>query len=150
MKEVKVSSLGKVKKLITNLLNMQLIKFGLVGVSNTFVDVAVFWISINILSINYMIAQVAGYACGIANSFMLNRIWTFRGAKTNTKSQLIKFVTINLISLSTTLIALRILVDYFEIYEMIAKLFVIVISQTVNFLGYKLWVFKGKKIDEAY
>lgn len=135
----------KLKNLICCILDKEIVKFGLVGVSNTLVDAGVYWLFISVLFIDYGIAQIVGYTCGIINSFVLNRIWTFKKTSTNkkTRSQLVRFVTINLISLSITLVALKWLVDHMGIDKMVAKLLVIVLSQVVNFLGYKLWVFKG-------
>ncbi|TYQ15466.1 UNVERIFIED_CONTAM: putative flippase GtrA [Acetivibrio alkalicellulosi] len=134
-------------KIVNYMLSGQVIKFGIVGVSNTLVDTIVYWTAIEFMGINYQIAQILGYSFGIANSFLLNKIWTFKDSGKNKKTteQLVKFVIINIVSLSLTLLALTLLVDTLGLDKLIAKLIVIVIAQIVNFLGYKLWVFRDSE-----
>jgi putative flippase GtrA len=58
------------------------LKFNLVGLTNTAVDIGFFSVLIAV-HVSSGIAQVVGYTCGILNSFFWNRKWTFEhtGAK---------------------------------------------------------------------
>nr|WP_052759573.1 GtrA family protein [Paenibacillus sp. DMB20] len=53
------------------------IVFGLVGVLNTGIDVAVFSL-LTWWQLPWLAAQIAGYGCGVLNSFLMNRKWTFK------------------------------------------------------------------------
>jgi len=123
---------------------VQLIRFGIVGVINTGVDFAVFTLLNAAFGVEPLICQIVGYSAGIANSFVMNKLWTFESKKSNisTQFQLFKFVLINLVSLGLSLLGLKILNGYFEINIYIAKVIVTVLAQIVNYLGYKVWVFR--------
>lgn len=74
-------------------------KFSLVGVVNTGVDFAVFWLLHGLLGVPLLVANTLSYACGIINSFVCNKRWTFRDQDRNTTAQFYRFVGLNLISL---------------------------------------------------
>ena len=61
---------------------LQFVKFGLVGVINTLVDFLVFQV-LNLLVGWTYLAQIAGYCCGIVNSYLWNSNWTFKETKTH-------------------------------------------------------------------
>ena len=54
-----------------------MVKFALVGVVNTAVDVGLFWVLQAVLGVPYLIANVISYSAGTLNSFVLNKVWTF-------------------------------------------------------------------------
>lgn len=120
------------------------IRFVIVGVINTAVDFGVYSLCFGILHIYYMTAQVFGYSAGIINSFIMNKFWTFENKEVNKKTtgQFIKFITVNALSFGATLLGLRLLVHNLNVNAYIAKAITIVISQAINFFGYKLWVFR--------
>ena len=53
-------------------------KFAVVGVVNTLIDYGVFALLAQVLFVNVYLAQVISYSCGILNSYIWNRSWTFR------------------------------------------------------------------------
>ena len=57
---------------------MELVKFGIVGAANTAVDFFCFWAFVTFSAIPPLIANTVSYSLGGANSFILNRFWTFR------------------------------------------------------------------------
>ena len=118
--------------------------FALVGVSNTFVDFAVFTILREIFEINYLWCQAAGYTFGTLNSFILNKKWTFHSETSpfSTSLQFGKFVFVNIVSLGVSMIGLRILSAYWHLNLYVAKVAVTAIAQAVNYSGYRFWVFK--------
>lgn len=120
-----------------------LFKFGLVGLTNTFIDFTIFSILI-FFHTDKLIAQICGYTFGIINSFILNKIWTFEADNGRAFSQLVKFLPVNLMSLGTTLIGLEILVHHFEANIFFSKIVVTIFAQAINYFGYKLWVFASK------
>ena len=53
-------------------------KFALVGVVNTLVDISVFASLVHGAQWDPLSANMMSYSLGILNSFLLNRLWTFR------------------------------------------------------------------------
>ena len=58
----------------------QFIKYVIVGGINTLVTLAVIFLLKSVASVNPYIANAAGYAAGLVNSFLWNRIWVFHSA----------------------------------------------------------------------
>lgn len=52
-------------------------RFSLVGVANTIIDFLIFTLFNSFIGLNYLVSQIFGYSFGIANSFVLNKKWTF-------------------------------------------------------------------------
>ena len=123
---------------------LRLLKFAVIGVSNTLVDYLVFFLLNNILLTGYGVNQAISYTCGMLNSFVLNRRWTFSDFRRNRKlpEQFLLFMAINGISLAVTVGTMTVLVYTLGLNAYLAKVLVILIAQAINFLGYRLWVFR--------
>jgi putative flippase GtrA len=57
----------------------RMLRFGLVGVTNTAVTLATFWLLVH-AGTPAPAASALGFAAGAANGYRLNRTWTFRAA----------------------------------------------------------------------
>ncbi len=60
---------------------IQLIKYGIVGLSNTAVTALVIFVLLKLAGMNDTPANLLGYVAGVINSFIWNSRWTFRAAK---------------------------------------------------------------------
>src|SRR4051794_33703615 len=58
---------------------LQFVKFGIVGVSNTLLTLAVYTVLLKVFGVWYLAASAIGFVAGATNGFVLNRRWTFRG-----------------------------------------------------------------------
>jgi putative flippase GtrA len=117
-----------------------MLKFGMIGILNTGIDFAVFTV-LTLWDVPLLIAQCISYACGVLNSFIMNRTWTFqhRGQYTG---QLIKFIAVNLLTLLITY-GLMVLFNRYVGWSMLfSKLIATGMSLIVNFAGSRLWVFR--------
>lgn len=122
---------------------LELIKFGIVGVLNTLVDFVIYTILVFLFNMLPSISQGISYSAGIVNSFILNRRWTFKQAKeSNTKKQAMKFILVNGVSLAASSFVIGLLTTTLGFNVIIAKLIVTALTQVINYLGYKLIVFK--------
>ena len=120
------------------------IKFAITGVINTLVDFAVYSL-VRWLTQNEYIAQTAGYFCGIVNSYIINRSWTFRKEKAGFfSSQLVKFLVVNGITFGLSMGATWLFNDFMQLHWIIAKLLVVAITTVVNFTLSNLWAFRKK------
>lgn len=57
---------------------VQLLKYGVIGVSNTLITLVVFYVINTLMGLDYAVANTLGYILGLINSFVWNRIWVFR------------------------------------------------------------------------
>ncbi|HXE96325.1 MAG TPA: GtrA family protein [Dongiaceae bacterium] len=118
----------------------EFIKFALVGLLNTGVDVAIFFL-LTRFGMPYVAAQIVSYSCGAANSYLLNKFWTFRSCGLS-YSEIVRFTTVNLISLGISVVVLSLLHGTAGLDLPAAKGGATVCALAANFLGNKLWVFK--------
>jgi putative flippase GtrA len=120
--------------------------FLIVGCINTGVDFVTFSILFSFFHIDMLICQAFGYSVGIVNSFIMNKIFTFKekGRKGGIVSQAVRFISVNAVSLGISLITLKILNDNLYMNVYVSKVIITVIAQGINYFGYKLWVFSSK------
>ena len=122
---------------------IQFIKFNCVGVLNTLVDFAVYTLLCN-LGLYYMLSQVISYSCGMVNSYVCNRLWTFREERGRTRGEFLKFALVNLASLGVSLGVLWLCRNVLGIQsDLWCKAVATPASVLVNFIGNKLFVFKS-------
>jgi putative flippase GtrA len=75
----------------------QLLRFGIVGVANTIICLAILWTLRDGFGIAVWLASAVGYAITIVQSYLLNRSWTFAGgAAVPVGRQLPGFVAVNI------------------------------------------------------
>lgn len=126
---------------------VQFIKFGIVGVSNTLVDLAVYYIIVLINPALYILGKTAGFIISVLNAFYWNNRYVFKtgGNGNNLRSTLMRlgrtYLTYGSTFLLTTLL-LWLEVEKFGISELIAPLINMVITIPLNFLMNKFWAFK--------
>lgn len=129
---------------------LEFLRFSVVGAINTGIDFTVFAILFG-WGISLLPAHALSYSCGILNSFFLNRKWTFkekgtsqslRGSARRQGRQLVRFIVLNLFSLTTTY-GLLVWFHYNWGWPMLlSRLMAVVFSLAINFLGSRLWVFR--------
>ncbi len=139
--------MGNLISRITELLNKykRFIRFAIVGVINTLVTIAVNTVCNNVFHFHYKVSWVIAYAAGVTNSYIMNKLWTFEskgGNETERTKEILQFVAVNLVSLAATTKGLDYLIQNMGIDKNLAQFPTIVISQFINYFGYKLWVFK--------
>lgn len=57
---------------------VQLLKYGIVGLSNTFLTLFAIYLCNSIIGINDYVSNGIGYLLGFINSFMWNKTWVFK------------------------------------------------------------------------
>lgn len=126
-------------------------RFGMVGVINTAVDFSAFAFLHSFWGIDKLISQAAGYSAGLVNSFILNKSWTFENKATRQETirQSSKFIVVNALSLTVTLLGLKFLNENLGLSTYLSKVVVTLLAQLINFAGYKLWVFSCGKGDQG-
>ncbi len=118
----------------------EFVKFAFVGILNTGVDVAIFFV-LTTFGTQYVAAQVVSYSCGAGNSYVLNKFWTFRSCGLS-YGEMLRFTVINLASLGISVACLGLLHDGAGVGLPAAKAIATGCALVANFLGNKLWVFR--------
>lgn len=119
----------------------QLKRFLIIGIIATLISYSVFVISIRLLSLHYIIANILAFLLSIIFSYNLNKHWSF-GVTTQQKSHIIQYLTLYLTSLVVGTIILHITIDSFGIIPEIAFIISLFFTTTINFIGTKFFVFK--------
>ncbi|WP_165861453.1 GtrA family protein [Paenibacillus paeoniae] len=127
----------------------QFLTFSIIGGLNTLIDMAVFTLLI-VVHTHYSIAQIAAYAAGMLNSYMMNSIFTFRNEtaasdKRGGVSRMLRFLLWNLCMLAVSLLLLVFATEWIGLHELAGKAIVTVLIVALNFYGSKKWVFAGRK-----
>lgn len=81
----------KIDKAETHKTVIQLLKYGVIGLSNTFITWIAFFVLNSLLGVPYMLSNAVGYVLGVVNSFIWNRTWVFK-AKSDIKREAVLFV----------------------------------------------------------
>jgi putative flippase GtrA len=76
--QISPTSVARLRAGVSAPVLIQFIKFGIVGVSNTLLTLAVYTVLLKVFGVWYLAASAIGFAVGATNGFLLNRRWTFR------------------------------------------------------------------------
>ncbi|MEM1505365.1 GtrA family protein [Domibacillus sp. 8LH] len=119
----------------------EVMKFGIVGVLNTAIDMLIFF-TLWSVGVPYLLAQVLSYSAGTLNSFVWNRSWTFKASGRIHIEEITKFILLNVIALcmSTFLLSLLSGQPLF-----ISKTIATLSGLSVTFFGSRFWVFRQQR-----
>lgn len=132
----------------------QFAKFGAVGSMNAALDLGI----VNLLSFIFkaysgwqlVIFNVAALSVALTNSYLLNKLWSFKSAVPVQFKELIGFVAVSLTTVLINTALVYVLTTTIgapssisaPLWENIVKLIAVPITLIINFLGYKFLVFK--------
>jgi dolichol-phosphate mannosyltransferase len=116
-------------------------RFGLVGLSGVFVDMAIFYLLHDSAALGLPLTRSKVIAAEIAiiNNFLWNDLWTFRDISSQQRGwpkrikRFTKFNLVCLLGLLLNVAIVNILVNYFNIHYLIANLIAIAIITVWNF-----------------
>ena len=117
-------------------------KFCVTGGLNTVIDLVVTTALNSLLHVNINAAKPIGYLCGMANSFVMNKKWTFKTGNGTIKKELIKFVIVNACMLGLSLLLINVFKTCLNFGDTLSNLLSTGIVMVINFLISNFWVFK--------
>jgi dolichol-phosphate mannosyltransferase len=117
------------------------LRFGLVGLSGVFIDMAIFYLLSDPTTLNWGLtrSKVIAAEFAIINNFIWNDVWTFRDISNHQNSwdkrlkRFIKFNLICLLGLSLNVVIINILYNYLNVNRYLANLIAIAIVTSWNF-----------------
>ena len=107
-------------------------------------DLETFILRMGATSLDATLANIFGYTAGIINSFIWNRIWTFK-VKQAIGSQFGRFLALNLFCLVLSSAALFLFTDFLGWAYLPVWFFTMGVVTLLNFFISKIWVFSGAK-----
>ena len=125
----------------------EFIKYGIVGVSGTLIDVVIFELlyrNIDFFDQYSVLAKACGFSVAVVNNYLLNKYWTFGDKRDNHATQFTKFLSVALVGLAMALAIYSLYHNVFGIHKSIANLMTSATIVFWNFFGSKLLVFRKK------
>lgn len=130
----------------------KLIKFSIVGVSNTIVSYLIYISVIFLLKYykfnyikDYYIANTIAFLISVLWSFLLNNKFVFNKNKTNNFKDILKsYIAYGFTGLILNNILSYVWVDIYGISKSFSYIINAIISTPINFIIHKIWVFKEK------
>ncbi len=120
----------------------QLMKFSVVGVVNTLIHYALFYLLYSVFGVYHLLASTIGFIAAVINSFFFNKYWTFNSKSPYLGQQFVRFFIVSLLGLLINLMTMALLVEWLLIDPLLAQLAAIGLTLLVNFSGNKWWVFR--------
>jgi putative flippase GtrA len=119
----------------------QFLKFGIVGVSNTLISLATYYLLVY-LGIHYLLANITAFAVSVCNAYFWNSRYVFKKGKGNNAKPFVRTVAAygSTFLLGTGL--LYTMVGILGISQWVAPLISLCITIPLNFLLNRYWAFK--------
>src|SRR3954447_19422896 len=116
-------------------------RFVTVGALNTLLSWCVY-VTLVGAGLHYLAASAIGFTVGVANSYALNRRWTFRSRGRRTPEAL-RFVAVQCTGLGVDVSLLYLLVDGIGVHHLLAQALVVPVASVVTFLLSRHWAFRA-------
>lgn len=123
---------------------LQFLKFGIVGISNTVISLATYYLLV-FLDVHYLIANGAGFVLSVINSYFWNSRYVFKDKKENSGFRAFSKVFLSyLVSFCLSSVLIYLFVQVLHISEYLAPILRLAATIPLNFFMNKLWAFKEK------
>ena len=120
---------------------IQFLKFGIVGISNTLLTLAVYTLQLKVFVVWYLAASAIGFAVGTINSFLLNRRWTFRGHVGDAFTP-VRWTIVQCCGLGLNLGLLYVLVHDAGMDKLVAQIVATAVVTVSTFAANRAWTFR--------
>ncbi len=116
-------------------------KFGIVGILNTAIDVSLFFLLVSI-GLPYWIAQSISYSGGMMNSYLVNRHYTFEEKKKKSRAEFLRFVLVNLVTLLLATLLIKVTYQFGQWSLVTSKATATAVGLLLNYELTNRWVFR--------
>lgn len=125
------------KKLI-----IQLIKFGIVGVIATVIDVGVLMLLKEIVHMDVLIASAISFSVSVTANYILSMLFVFKGGKNSKAKEFVIFVALSIGGLILNQLIMWIGTKWMSTYYLWVKVFALFFVPIYNFVTRKLFLEK--------
>ena len=134
-----------IKKLFSKANFKMFVKFGCVGVINTIIDTAVFFVLCDIIGVWEIVSNCAAYIVSATNSYFMNSRFVYRDRKYSLKKYF-GFLLGNVFVLIVSSLSLAVLSRFFSV-KTVAKLITVPITVVLNF-GFQRFILFKESADK--
>ena len=124
------------------------VRFGLVGLSGTGVNMGTFWLLTRIAHCPDLVAVVIGYVAATLSNFTLNDLWTFRDRRTKgaeaMMTRLARFCVVSGVAIGIYYAIYTPLTRYMDVYDLLALGTAIIVGMLWNFSVNFLWTWRKR------
>lgn len=121
---------------------LQFIKYFFASAIALFADVSLLFILTEYFNLYYLVSATVSFLLGIAVTYILSKFYIFTKTKINNGfNEFLLFLIIGVIGLILNNIFLYVFTEYFKIYYMLSKCFVIIITYLWNYFARKKLIF---------
>lgn len=133
------------RRQLTDMLGLRVVRFGLVGVANTTIDYGIFAGLMLGAGAPLLLAQGAGIGVAAAFSFFANRSFTFRATHAGARGfgAFLRFLSANAVALGVATLVLALLATI-GVDVLLAKAVSILASMSINFILLSGFVFRTR------
>jgi len=121
---------------------VQFVKFGIVGVSNTLITLAVYTLLLKVFGVWYLAASAIGFLLGAVNGFLLNRRWTFRGHVGDALTP-VRWGVVQTCGLAVNEALLYVFVHDAHLDKLIAQVCATAVVTVSTFFANRAWTFRA-------
>ncbi len=133
------------KKISKKKIVRQLFKFCLIGICNTIIDYSIYLFFSRFVGLYFLYANIISISVAMTFSFFANKYWTFQNTDKRLKSQYLKFAAVNVVYFFLNNAILFLLVTFFGLFDLLAKVIAIMIGLSWNFFINRHWTFRNSE-----
>lgn len=120
-------------------------KFFLVGALGMFINLTSLYLFVDFLDMYYIFGATFSFILSITNNFLFNKKWTFENNDTQYRKLYGKYVIISILSMVIGLGLLKLIVESFGTWYLLAQFFAVMAAGINSFLWVKYWVFRSNE-----
>ncbi len=132
----------------------QIVKFALVGIVNTAIDLGLLnilmWITNITMGVGYSFFKAISFTAAVVNSYFMNKYWTFGAKEEKIEREFYQFFIISIggfiINVGSATIIVSVVPNFLglspQLWGNVGALVGTLLGLTWNFLGYKFIVFR--------
>ena len=125
------------KKLI-----IQLIKFGIVGVIATLIDLAVLMLLKEFMHVDVLVASAVAFSVSVIANYILSMLFVFKGSENSKVKEFIVFVALSIGGLLLNQFIMWLGTEIMTVYYLWVKAFALVFVPIYNFITRKIFLEK--------
>lgn len=123
-------------------LEKELLMYVIFGVLTTLVNIVVYYISAQLLGINYLISNIIAWFLSVLFAYVTNRQWVFESKSPDILKECVLFFSGRIFSGAVDTVLMWLFIDVLTIGDMASKIIIQVIVVVLNYVISKWVVFK--------
>ena len=124
---------------------LQIIKFGIVGVIATFVDLGVLVLLKELLQVDVLLSSAISFCVSVAVNYILSMAFVFKSKNQDKVKEIVIFVLLSIGGLLLNQLILWIGITFTPVYYLVVKMFALVIVPIYNFITRKIFLESKEK-----